>query len=152
MARPTIYTAELADLICERLAQGESLVEICRDEHMPGLRTAMRWARENRDFAVEYQLARAAQAEVMDHLIVAAAKDASGDPHAARVKIDAYKWRASKLAPKRYGDKVQHTAGDGEGPIETNITVTFVKAGDLRKEQRLIEAESRAIDDGSGPY
>ena len=113
---------------------------------MPGLRTAMRWARENRDFSVEYELARAAQAEVMDDLIVAAAKDASGDPHAARVKIDAYKWRASKLAPERYGDKVQHTAGDGESPVQTKLTLTLVKAGDLRKEQELIEGESRAID------
>ncbi len=116
---------------------------------MPGLRTAMRWARENHAFSVEYDLARAAQAELMDDLIVAAARDAPKDPHAARVQIDAYKWRASKLMPKRYGDKVQHTGSDADGPIETAIKIHFVRPGEREMQGigRTIEGEFQAIED-----
>jgi hypothetical protein len=51
----------------------------------------------------------------MDDLILDAAQAASDDPAAARVKVDAYKWRAAKLAPKRYGDAMLHKHGDAEG-------------------------------------
>jgi len=114
--RPTIYSPELAEAICDRLATGDSLVTICADPAMPGLRTVMRWAAENHDFGTEYVRAREAQAEVMDDKILDAAAEANGDPQAARVKIEAYKWRAAKLAPKRYGDSttLKHADADGE--------------------------------------
>jgi hypothetical protein len=38
-----------------------------------------------------------------------------------------YRWRASKIAPKTYGDKVAHTGADGEGPIDINVKVSFGK-------------------------
>jgi hypothetical protein len=114
--RPTIYTPELADLICERLANGESLAEICADRSMPGLRTVVRWAAENEGFGAEYARAREAQAEVMDAKILATADEAGKDPAAARVKIGAYQWRAAKLAPKRYSER-QVLAGDPEAPL-----------------------------------
>lgn len=39
MPRPSTYTPELADLICERLANGESLLQVCRDDGMPSKAT-----------------------------------------------------------------------------------------------------------------
>lgn len=127
MGRTSDFTLEISDVICERLAGGESLVQICKDEEMPGLRTVMRWAAENAEFGTEYMRAREAQAEVMDDKIMAAAVAASTDPQAARVQIDAYKWRAAKLAPKKYGDKTL-VGSDPENPLPEGFSVTLVKA------------------------
>jgi hypothetical protein len=49
------------------------------------------------------------------------------DPQAARVAISAYQWRASKLKPKKYGDKLDVTT-DGQP-----LTVQVVRFGDLPK-------------------
>ena len=61
--RPTKYNAKIADEICERLALGQSLREICRDPKMVGMATVIRWIREDReDFDSKYTQARALQA------------------------------------------------------------------------------------------
>ena len=39
----TTYTQEVADEICDRIAKGEPLKQICRDDHMPDERTVRRW-------------------------------------------------------------------------------------------------------------
>ncbi len=100
---------------------------------MPGLRTVMRWLfdSEHEDFWQQYARAREAQAEVWADEIVSIADDAAGDfdtdkdgkkavDHEniarSRLRCDSRKWIASKLLPKRYGDKMQHT-GEGGGPI-----------------------------------
>ena len=140
MSRPSIYSSEIAEAICERLAAGESLVSICKRKDMPGLRTVVRWAAENEGFGAEYARAREAQAEVMDHKILAAADTATKDPAGARVKIGAYQWRASKLAPKRYSER-QVVAGDPEAPLipvaapdPAAVILSILEAARARKE------------------
>lgn len=106
--RPTIYSDELAEGICEALSRGDSLISICAADDMPGTRTVLRWARELPDFGTRYADAREAQGETMDHKILTVADSSTAATAASdRVKIDAYKWRAAKLAPKRYGDKIE---------------------------------------------
>jgi hypothetical protein len=128
VGRPTIYSDKIADAILERLAQGDSLVQICEDKQMPGLRTVMRWAAESDGFGTEYARAREAQAEVMDHKILSAADKAKEDPQAARVQIEAYKWRAAKLAPKRYGEKIDVTSGGEKLPVDDVTRATRLAA------------------------
>ncbi len=41
--RPSVYTDKLAAEICIRLAIGESLVQICKEDAMPAYRTVMNW-------------------------------------------------------------------------------------------------------------
>lgn len=132
--RPSLYSTELADLICERLADGESLRSICREAAMPGMMTVLDWRNRYPEFRAKYACAREAQAEVMDDMIMTTAKDAGTNPMGARVQIDAYKWRAAKLAPKSFGDKVSHEhSGPGGAPIP-------VKAG-IRDLTALSDAE-----------
>lgn len=126
--RPSIYTPELGESILERLAAGESMVQICQGEEMPGLRTVMRWAAEDEKFGTEYARAREAQAEVMDDKILKAADEANKDPQAARVKVEAYKWRAAKLAPKRYGDRIDVTSGGDKIEPDGVTTATRLAA------------------------
>ena len=141
--RPSLYSDDLADLILDRLEAGESLTDVCAEPGMPSMRTVLKWAAEDGKFMQEYARAREAQAERMDDSIQKEAEATTPEnAHAQRVKIDALKWRAAKLAPKRYGEKVQHTGGDGESPIRSNITITFRKAGEAPP-QDMIEGEFR---------
>jgi hypothetical protein len=109
--RPSIYSDELAELICKRLIEGESLRKICADEGMPDRSTVVRWLADpdHAEFCQQYGRAREAQSDLMDDLILDVANSCTAETAAAdRVKIGAYQWRASKLAPKKYGDKLEH--------------------------------------------
>lgn len=109
--RPTAYTEEKALYICQQIAQGRSLVSICNDEGMPCLATVYNWIKENRDFLDRYAIARQDQADhLADEMIDIA--DFCDDSHEgiakARLRIDARKWVAAKLKPKKYGERVEH--------------------------------------------
>lgn len=129
MGRPSLYSDELADSICERLCEGESLRSICRDEAMPGMATVMRWLAdpELEGFREQYAHAREAQGEVSaDNVRDIGARTLRGevDPKAARVAIDAEKWAAGTLLPRKYGTRVQHADANGDllPPPQYNIT------------------------------
>jgi hypothetical protein len=107
--RPTVYSQELANRICDRIALGESLIGICKDNGMPGRSTVHVWLAENSDFLDKYVHAREDQADYKaDEIEDIADRVLKGElkPDAARVAIDAKKWTASKLKPKKYGDRV----------------------------------------------
>ncbi len=128
MGRPSLKTPELIEAICDAIADGQSLRAICEADDMPTTQTIRRWLEDDAGFVAKYARAREAQADVMDDLILTTAK--ACDPEnavAARVKIDAFKWRASKLKPKVYGDKLGLVGGDGEGPVSLAVAVSFVK-------------------------
>lgn len=115
-------TPELAALICERMAKGESLRSICRDEGMPAESTVRFWAIEDKDgFAAQYARAREAQMEALAEDIVEIADDKTGDPQRDRLRVDSRKWIMSKIAPKRYGDRITH-AGDSSNPLSITIS------------------------------
>jgi Bacteriophage Sf6, terminase small subunit-like len=108
MSRQTDYTPELADLICERIADGQSLRKICEAEGMPGRTTVFGWLDLHEPFRTKYTRARELQAEVMLDKQLEVADDCTEDnAFASRVKIGTYQWVASKLAPKKYGDKLE---------------------------------------------
>jgi hypothetical protein len=122
--RPSLATPELFDAICDRIADGISLRTICDADDMPHRATVLRWLddKQHEAFATKYARAREAQGDVMDEKILSVADACTPETAAAdRVKIDAYKWRASKLAPKKYGDKLAVVGGDperGDNPIQ----------------------------------
>ena len=94
--------------------------KLCAPEDMPDRGTVVRWLAEHPDFAAKYARAREAQADTMDDLILEEAEKVTPETAAAsRVKIDAYKWRAAKLKPKVYGDKMQQ-----EHSGEVGLTIT----------------------------
>ena len=121
MARPSIYSDEIAEEICGLLIEGKSLHQICRRRGMPDRRTVHRWQESKPDFAARCARAREAQADYMDDLILETAVASKAETAAAdRVKISAFQWRAAKLAPKRYGDRIRaEITGKNGGPIQT---------------------------------
>jgi methionine synthase II (cobalamin-independent) len=113
MARPSDFTQEMADHICERLSEGESLRSICNDMDFPGKTTVFRWLSTNKEFRDQYARARECQADAIADEILNIADEAE-DAGKARVQIDARKWLAGKLRPKVYGDKLA-VGGDPDG-------------------------------------
>jgi len=107
--RKTIYTPELAQKICKRIARGESVRAICKEPEMPNLDTVLRWAMDaEHEFYGHYRRARDLRTELYADEIVEIA-DAAVDRDtaaAARVRCGARQWVASKLLPKTYGDRV----------------------------------------------
>lgn len=132
-SRPDPYTREIAAEICKRLAAGESLLQICDDPLMPHRSTVYEWVTNNRDdFADTYARARDAGLDRMADEVLNIADDGSNDwmerndpdnpgwqangEHQARsrLRVDTRKWYLSKLAPKRYGDKLELSGPDGQ--------------------------------------
>ena len=103
--RPTTFTQQLADQICERMANGETLRAVCRDIGLPPS-TVIEWTMNNKTFSEQYTQARQKQADSYADMILDEAFN-SHDAQIGRLRVDALKWVASKLAPKRYGDKVE---------------------------------------------
>lgn len=140
MPRPSEFSQEVADAICERLADGDSLRSICQLDDMPDKATVFRWLFKYPEFCDQYARAREEQAESLADEIVNIADDSTNDYikkvgsdgstsdqlnseniQRSRLRVEARKWVASKLKPKKYGDKVEQTlVGPGGGPIKTD--------------------------------
>jgi hypothetical protein len=110
---PSKYTDAIAHEICEHLANGHSLSAYCMQPGKPNQSTVMRWLREHDAFRENYARARDDQAEVHADAITFIA-DTEEDPNKARIRIDARKWAAGKMKPKKYGDKItnEHVGKD----------------------------------------
>lgn len=90
--------------ICADIAIGLSLRKIAAKKGMPGLETMRRWLVEDEEFRVQYAIARDEQADFYADEIVELA-DSAEDANKARLQIDARKWVASKLKPKKWGER-----------------------------------------------
>lgn len=110
------YTEELAQLICRRIENGESLRAICEENGMPDRGTVFRWLDKYPDFATIHAQARARQQDAFAEDTVHIA-DTEPDPARARVRVAARQWLAERLAPKKYGNKVEHTGTGSDGAI-----------------------------------
>lgn len=99
------FDQSIADEVCRRLANGESLRKMCRDDSLPSRETIRQWLRDVPEFVGQYARAREEQADHYAEEIIDIA-DTSEDAQIGRLRIDARKWTASKLAPKKYGDKL----------------------------------------------
>lgn len=124
--RPSSYTEDKAALICGRIAAGESLVSICRDEDMPDVVTVYRWIAANESFRNMYARARDDQADTLADQILDIA-DTEEDPAKGRLRVDARKWVAAKLKPRKYGERIAHEGTEDGPPIRASIAVKFIE-------------------------
>lgn len=106
--RPTKYTKAIADRVIEAMYDGRSLRVICMDEGMPSRTTILGWASDNRDgFSDRYQHAREAGYDAMAEYLLWLADEGTGDVNRDRLSSDNRKWLLSKLAARKYGDKLE---------------------------------------------
>lgn len=136
--RPSSFTPQVADFICERIAHGESLRRICADDDMPVCSTVFKWLVDRKEFSEQYARAREAQCDAFVEEIIEIADDSKDDTlklesgerannewiNRSRLRVDTRKWLMSKLAPKKYGERLQneHTGPDG-GAIQIISTI-----------------------------
>jgi hypothetical protein len=81
VGRPSLFTTELGDEICNRIADGESLRAICDEADTPDKATIFRWlaAEQHKDFCKQYIRARETQADSLVDDILSIADDARND-------------------------------------------------------------------------
>lgn len=134
MGRPSSFNQETADAICLRLAEGNSLRTICQADDMPACSTVFKWLADRKDFAEQYARARETQADFLAEEILQIADDGSNDTYEtengpvtnhdviarSRLRVDARKWLASKMAPKKYGDKLAVGGADDLPPVKVD--------------------------------
>jgi hypothetical protein len=120
---------EIEETILSELMSGKSLVRICATDGMPDRVTVFRWMASDDEFATRCARARVIQADAIeDDMADIEERTLTGEinPAASRAVLASKQWRASKLSPKKYGDKVEHAGPDG-GPIQHSMVVEFVK-------------------------
>lgn len=121
------YTDEIAREICGRMVLGQTIKEICDEDHMPHYLTVMTWLREKDDFRASY-LAAAELSAHYDADQISSLKRAliAGDIESdvARVAIQASTWLAGVRNHKLYGSKA--VAGQGQNiDVPPVLNVTF---------------------------
>lgn len=131
MGRHTTYTEAIGAEICKRICQRNetgymnSLQDVCRAPDMPTEWCVYNWLGKFDDFAKAYARARETRADMMAEDILEIS-DTEKDAAKARNRIEARKWYAAKLNPKRYGEKVTNVHEDPEGkrivPV-LNVTI-----------------------------
>jgi hypothetical protein len=142
--RPTKYTAKLAKEICERLAGGESLRSICRDELMPTRQTVINWSiDEGHEFFDQYARARLIQYHLLADDLIDIADDGSNDwmlregkngetlgwvvngeaVQRSKARLDTRKWMLSKMLPKVYGDKASVDLTTGGQSVAPTVVI-----------------------------
>lgn len=113
--------------ICDRIANGESLRSICSGDDTPAASTVFLWLADDSTFSEQYARAREAQADALFDEILDIADDGRNDwmerknkddqnigwvengeaLRRSALRVDARKWMAGKLKPKKYGDKLE---------------------------------------------
>jgi len=139
--RPSKHTPELAQEICERLSTGETMRQICRDEHMPHWTQVYEWLA--RDDSLSLRVAHAR--EVGYDALAEEALDIANTPRLGQKKVyssgadddsvtvteeDALGHRKLQIEtrlkllacwnPKKYGNKVA-VGGDPGNPVQVEV-------------------------------
>lgn len=140
VGRPSSYTQDLADLICEGLASGMSMRTVCKEETLPSMQTVFSWLRKYPEFLEQYTRAKAESADALVEEMIDICDDATNDwmethdkdgndtgykingehVQRSRLRVETRKWIAAKLKPKKYGEKVDVNHGvEADNPLAT---------------------------------
>lgn len=143
MPRLTLYTPELAERIFERLSGGEALAAICADDDMPTSWSVLKWAdKDPEGFGADYRSALEARAEwfLAEHQRIRITAVDRESAAAARVQLIALEWTMSKMAPTRYGDRVN---------VDVSHQFDLAALLDQRRQKMLDANETLGIPDRS---
>lgn len=128
--RPSLYSIELAQIICDRIVNGETLTAICADPKMPNRVTVWHWLRNNEEFSTNHARARESAAHwIEDQVAEEATKIVDAESaQVAMAKAKLWQWVAQVRNPRVYGNKTHAT-----------VEATVKNAKPLSDEQALSE-------------
>lgn len=122
MGRPTDYSDELGQKICDVIANSDDgMPVLCKEyDFFPNEKTIYVWRQKHDSFNQMYVKAKQRQANFLAENIVELSKEKSyyidsegnqrvdsGSVASTKVQVDAVKFLAAKLAPKTWGDQKQ---------------------------------------------
>lgn len=156
IGRPSKFTQEIAETICVKLMEGESLREICAADEMPDRVTVYRWLAADEAFRNQYAHAREVQADTYADETKEIADDGSNDwmerfsqdgkslgwvvngeaVSRSKLRVDQRKWHAAKLNPKVYGDRQEIRHADPDGNKLSFVIVGQAEASSDEKWQQ----------------
>ncbi len=165
------YSPEIAKEILDRLAAGESLLGMCREEHLPDESSVRGWVTyDYNGFRKPYQVARDCGLDTMADSLLEIADDSRNDYMEkegktvlnseniarSRLRVDTRKWYMAKLAPKRYGDRL--TPEDMEAAKKFMDTLTAQEKAEklerileeAKAEKERAEVEKKGADTNGG--
>jgi hypothetical protein len=117
--RPSLKTPEVVAEICERLANGETLSSICKDERMPAFSTIYQWEKADPEFLNVSARARDVGTHALADECIEIADSKEIDPADKRIRIDTRLRLIGKWNAKKYGEKVeQHHTGEIVNRVE----------------------------------
>jgi hypothetical protein len=140
------YTEEIGEEICQRIAAGETIVEICGSEGMPCWETLRRWLFKYPEFTAQYTRAREFYSEYRNDQFRYEGKiNPPTTPEGVanrRIDLDHMKWELSKHAPKKFGDKIA---------MEHDVQHKFIPLDELADKVRKIQLENNRMIALGGP-
>jgi hypothetical protein len=155
LARPTLYSTELAEQFCGRFAEGEEPADICKTEGFPSIWTITRWRRKHPEFADLYADAQIAYEELTFAEMKAIVDDRSKDfkdtktgRHIAvdyeavgrsKLRYEERRNRLAKLNPVRFSDRQQI-----DSTVDQTVKVEREPVSDLETAKRLAFILQRA--------
>ena len=117
MARPTLYSPELAQRIAAAFAVGESFSSICQHDWAPkSMSTILEWEDRYPEFEAAMTTARKAHAEVLIERMQKIV-ETERDPQRGRMQLEHLRWLTSKYNRHRYADKIDMT-------VAANVSIT----------------------------
>jgi hypothetical protein len=137
MGRPSIFSQDLVDAICERLCDGVPLAEICRADGMPSVSTVWDWRQTQPGVSDSIARARDIGFDTLATRLMLTAQGktedegglSSGDVQRDKLIVDTILKLLAKWDPKRYGELLKLSGAGGDGPIPLiNITAEMTAA------------------------
>lgn len=166
MGRPSTFTDEIFETICQRLENGEVLRQICDDDAMPDRSTVLRWIANDDGKRRRYDSARQACVEFWSDEIIQIATDGSRDTiidergrakcdhewvARSRLRIDTIKFLMTKINPLKWGDKLPEAAAARQMEIEAQNQIAEQNKI-TRIERIILEPASTDLDENGNPY
>jgi hypothetical protein len=144
----SIITQEIRDRICDLIAEGGTVRQICKQPGMPARATVYLELARNEAFAEQYSRAMAAQTVMWEDELIEIAEDGSNDwiqretragdkekvvdhehINRSRLRVDTRKWIMAKRQPKKYGDKLTNIHEGGDKPVQHEVNARDKVAG-----------------------
>lgn len=146
MGRPTKYTEELVAEICDRVANGTPLREICREEDKPSWVTFYNWLCADNELSYRFARSRELGTDAIAEDAIAILDTIPERIDGGRMDSAYVQWQRNRVEyrlkllakwnPKRYGDKTI-LSGDKENPLVTESTVSVLDAALINLERKL---------------
>jgi len=145
--RPTVMTEEMQTEICWRLAGGESLNSICKDDNMPAMSTVTLAVVQNRGgFSAKYMEARTAAGFVHADRVLGVVNKLEEDPEfnpiAARAMLDGLKWAAERMSSRAHSARQEVDLSSTDGTMAAQLDPSKLSKETLKE---LLNAASETV-------